>query len=94
MKHMVLFSTLCLVFITIGVTSISAQNVCMDNGHFRPNDTYDANRRLILSSLPSNVTSQEGLFFNGSIGQEPNRVYATGMCIPGSTPQDCSDCIC
>ncbi|KAL0688096.1 hypothetical protein Bca4012_087773 [Brassica carinata] len=64
----------------------------MDNGHFRPNDTYDANRRLILSSLPSNVTSQEGLFFNGSIGQEPNRVYATGMCIPGSTPQDCSDC--
>ncbi|WZZ25369.1 hypothetical protein YC2023_008770 [Brassica napus] len=65
----------------------------MDKGHFRPNDTYDANRRLILSSLPSNVTSQEGLFFNGSIGQEPNRVYATGMCIPGSTPQDCSDCI-
>uniref|UniRef100_M4DAZ7 Cysteine-rich receptor-like protein kinase n=1 Tax=Brassica campestris TaxID=3711 RepID=M4DAZ7_BRACM len=65
----------------------------MDNGHFRPNDTYNANRRLILSSLPSNVTSQEGLFFNGSIGQEPNRVYATGMCIPGSNPQDCSDCI-
>ncbi|KAG2248900.1 hypothetical protein Bca52824_088528 [Brassica carinata] len=64
-----------------------------NKGHFRPNDTYDANRRLILSSLPSNVTSQEGLFFNGSIGQEPNRVYATGMCIPGSTPQDCSDCI-
>ncbi|CDY10822.1 BnaC01g14370D [Brassica napus] len=93
MKHMVLFSILCFVFITIGVTSISAQNVCMDKGHFRPNDTYDANRRLILSSLPSNVTSQEGLFFNGSIGQEPNRVYATGMCIPGSTPQDCSDCI-
>ncbi|CAN7109528.1 unnamed protein product [Brassica rapa subsp. narinosa] len=93
MKHMVLFSILCFVFITIGVTSVSAQNVCMDNGHFRPNDTYDTNRRLILSSLPSNVTSQEGLFFNGSIGQEPNRVYATGMCIPGSNPQDCSDCI-
>ncbi|RID78494.1 hypothetical protein BRARA_A01318 [Brassica rapa] len=93
MKQMVLFSILCFVFITIGVTSVSAQNVCMDNGHFRPNDTYNSNRRLILSSLPSNVTSQEGLFFNGSIGQEPNRVYATGMCIPGSNPQDCSDCI-
>ncbi|KAF8086799.1 hypothetical protein N665_0612s0019 [Sinapis alba] len=63
------------------------------NGYFRPNGTYDTNRRLILSSLPPNVTSQEGLFFNGSIGQEPNRVYAIGMCIPGSTVQDCSDCI-
>ncbi|KAL0727240.1 hypothetical protein Bca4012_023333 [Brassica carinata] len=70
-----------------------AQNVCIDDSNFRPNGPYDANRRLILSSLPSNVTSQEGLFFNGSIGQEPNRVYATGMCIPGSAPQDCSDCI-
>ncbi|KAL0727238.1 hypothetical protein Bca4012_023331 [Brassica carinata] len=66
----------------------------MDNdGHFRPNGTYDTNRRLILSSLPSNVTSQEGLFFNGSVGQEPNRVYAVGMCIPGSTSDDCFDCI-
>ncbi|CAN8325666.1 unnamed protein product [Cochlearia groenlandica] len=55
--------------------------------------TYDANRRLLLSYLPSNVTSQEGLFYNGSIGQEPNRVYAIGMCIPGSDSDDCSECI-
>ncbi|KAF3531394.1 hypothetical protein DY000_02037909 [Brassica cretica] len=51
----------------------------MDNdGYFRPNGngTYDRNRRLILSSFPSNISTQEGLFYNGSIGQEPNRVYA------------------
>ncbi|XP_033143833.1 cysteine-rich receptor-like protein kinase 11 isoform X4 [Brassica rapa] len=93
MKQWCLFSILCFVLISFGIASVSAQT-CMDNdGHFRPNGTYDTNRRLILSSLPSNVTTQEGLFFNGSIGQEPNRVYAIGMCIPGSTPQDCSDCI-
>ncbi|KAG2248898.1 hypothetical protein Bca52824_088526 [Brassica carinata] len=93
MKQWSLFSILCFVLISFGIASVSAQT-CMDNdGHFRPNGTYDTNRRLILSSLPSNVTTQEGLFFNGSIGQEPNRVYAIGMCIPGSTPQDCSDCI-
>ncbi|CAH8360153.1 unnamed protein product [Eruca vesicaria subsp. sativa] len=75
-------------------TGRSITQTCMDdNGHFRPNSTYDTNRRLILSLLPSNVTSKEGLFFNGSIGQEPNRVYAVGMCIPGSTSDDCSDCI-
>ncbi|CDY10824.1 BnaC01g14390D [Brassica napus] len=93
MKQWSLFSILCFVLISFGIASVSAQT-CMDNdGHFRPNGTYDTNRRLILSSLPSNVTTQEGLFFNGSIGQEPNRVYAIGMCIPGSTPQDCSDCL-
>ncbi|WZY69261.1 hypothetical protein YC2023_001501 [Brassica napus] len=51
------------------------------------NGTYERNRRLILSSFPSNVTTQEGLFYNGSIGQEPNRVYAVGMCIPGIQDQ-------
>ncbi|CAN7109529.1 unnamed protein product [Brassica rapa subsp. narinosa] len=66
---------------------IMPTQTCMDNR----NGTYERNRRLILSSFPSNVTTQEGLFYNGSIGQEPNRVYAVGMCIPGSTPEDCSD---
>ncbi|KAL0738792.1 hypothetical protein Bca4012_015002 [Brassica carinata] len=92
MKQRSLFSILCFVLISFGVDSVSAQT-CNDNGHFRPNGTYDANRRLILSSLPSNVTAQEGFFFNGSIGQEPNRVYAIGMCMPGSTSEDCFDCI-
>lgn len=47
-------------------------------------------RIVVSSSLHFHPTS---LFFNGSIGQEPNRVYAIGMCIPGSTSEDCSDCI-
>ncbi|XP_024004624.1 cysteine-rich receptor-like protein kinase 11 isoform X2 [Eutrema salsugineum] len=92
MKQRRLFSILCFVLISFGVSSVSAQT-CMDNGNFRPNGPYDTNRRLILSSLPSNVTAQDGLFYNGSIGQEPNRVYAVGMCIPGSDPDDCSECI-
>uniref|UniRef100_A0A1J3JZH3 Cysteine-rich receptor-like protein kinase 11 n=2 Tax=Noccaea caerulescens TaxID=107243 RepID=A0A1J3JZH3_NOCCA len=93
MKHMSLFSVLCFLLIIFGVASVSAQTCMDDNGYFRPNGTYDANLRLILSSLPSNVTAQDGFFYDGSIGQEPNRVYARGMCIPGSTSDDCSDCI-
>ncbi|CAH8360103.1 unnamed protein product [Eruca vesicaria subsp. sativa] len=91
---MSLFSILCFVLLSsFGVASVSAQRCMNKNGYFKPNGTYDANRRLILSSLPSNVTSKEGLYFNGSVGQEPNRVYAIGMCIPGSTSEDCSVCI-
>ncbi|KAG2238149.1 hypothetical protein Bca52824_092614 [Brassica carinata] len=47
---------------------------------------------LILSSLPSNAAAQDG-FYSGSIGQEPSRVYAAGMCIPGAEANDCSACI-
>ncbi|RID78496.1 hypothetical protein BRARA_A01319 [Brassica rapa] len=93
MKQRSLFLILCFAHISVGDALVSAKT-CMDNnGYFRPNGTYDANRRHILSSLPSNVTSQEGLFFNSSIGQEPNRVHAVGMCIPGSILEDCFACI-
>ncbi|CAF2238466.1 unnamed protein product [Brassica napus] len=89
-----LISILCFVLISFGVASVSAETTCPNNGGgFTPNGTYDANRRLILSYLPSNVTAQKGLFYNGSIGQEPNRIYVTGMCMPGSDTVVCSDCI-
>ncbi|KAJ4900056.1 Cysteine-rich receptor-like protein kinase 13 [Raphanus sativus] len=84
-------SLLILCFVLI-VASVSAQT-CIHNGrNFTPNGTYDANRRLILSSLPSNAAAQDG-FYSGSIGQEPSRVYAAGMCIPGAEPNDCSACL-
>uniref|UniRef100_M4D896 Uncharacterized protein n=1 Tax=Brassica campestris TaxID=3711 RepID=M4D896_BRACM len=83
---------LCSVLIVSFVASVSAQT-CVHNGkNFIPNSTYDANRRLILSSLPSNAAAQDG-FYSGSIGQEPSRVYAAGMCIPGAEANDCSACI-
>ncbi|XP_023634699.1 cysteine-rich receptor-like protein kinase 14 isoform X2 [Capsella rubella] len=87
------YSILCFILISFGVALVSAQQQCMNTGTFRLNSLYDANRRLILSSLPSSVMAQDRFFFQGSTGQEPNRVYARAMCIPGSTSDDCSDCI-
>ncbi|XP_010529578.1 PREDICTED: putative cysteine-rich receptor-like protein kinase 35 [Tarenaya hassleriana] len=72
---------------------VSAQLSCPnDAGSFRPNGTYDVNRRLVLSYLPFNVTAQGG-FYNASVGQEPDRVHALGMCIPEAKAEDCSKCI-
>ncbi|XP_019086465.1 PREDICTED: cysteine-rich receptor-like protein kinase 11 isoform X1 [Camelina sativa] len=86
-------SILCFfLIVNFNISSVPAQT-CMNSGNFTPNSTYDKNRGLILSSLPSNVTAQVGFFYNGSIGQEQNQVYAIGMCIPGSAPDDCSNCI-
>ncbi|XP_010540946.1 PREDICTED: cysteine-rich receptor-like protein kinase 11 [Tarenaya hassleriana] len=80
----------CFVLLFFGV--VSAQK-CVDTaGFFRPNTTYDTNRQLILSALVSNVTARGG-YYNGSIGQGPDTVYALGLCIPGTRPEVCSDCI-
>ncbi|KAJ4899704.1 Cysteine-rich receptor-like protein kinase 11 [Raphanus sativus] len=88
-----LFPLLLSVLVTFSFISVSGQICLNTTGTFRPNTTYDSNRRLILSSLASNVTSRDGFFYNSSIGQEPDRVYAMGLCIPGAQSKHCSECI-
>ncbi|KAG5413729.1 hypothetical protein IGI04_001296 [Brassica rapa subsp. trilocularis] len=68
-------------------------DICFErSGFFTPNGTYDLNRRLMLASLPSLVTANDG-FYTTSTGQDPNRAYGLGMCVPGTDARSCSDCI-
>ncbi|EOA16422.1 hypothetical protein CARUB_v10004575mg [Capsella rubella] len=92
MKQRSFLSILCFVLLSFGVSSVLSQTCIQNRKNFIPNGTYDSNRREILSSLPSDAASQDG-FYYGSIGEEPNRIYALGMCIPRSSPSDCSNCI-
>ncbi|CAA7018256.1 unnamed protein product [Microthlaspi erraticum] len=71
---------------------VSAEPSCGDSMFFPPNGTYDTNRRLLLSTLASNVSSQGGVY-NASIGEGSGKIYALGLCIPGTDPKVCSDCI-
>lgn len=74
------------------IVAVSAQ-LCLNTSEtFGPGDTYDRNRRLILSSLASEVTAKDG-FFHASIGTDPDQVYAMGMCIPGAKQKPCWYCI-
>ncbi|KFK28883.1 hypothetical protein AALP_AA7G060300 [Arabis alpina] len=73
-------------------TSLVSALPCISTSLFTPNSTYDTNRRSILTSLPANVTSHYG-FYNGAIGQSPNKIYAAGMCIPGIEEEACAGCI-
>ncbi|EOA18852.1 hypothetical protein CARUB_v10007481mg [Capsella rubella] len=77
-------------FLLVGFPVVFAP--CGKTGFFKPNQQYDKNRRLLLSSLPSNVSARGG-FYNASVGQGPDRVYAVGMCIQGAEPKVCSNCI-
>ncbi|CAL9226567.1 unnamed protein product [Arabidopsis halleri] len=79
-------------FVLISFCHVSA-DICLErSGFFTANSTYDLNRRVLLSSLPSNVTANDG-FYTTSTGEDPNRAYGLGMCVPGTDAQSCSDCI-
>jgi hypothetical protein len=51
--------------------------LCLENGNYTSNSTYNAN--LGLSSLSSNTQIDYG-FYNVSYGQNPDKVYAIGLC--------------
>lgn len=92
MRQNNLFSLIFWLVLVSLIVVVSAQ-LCLDKfGTFTPGGTFDKNRRLILSSLASEVTAQDG-FFNASIGTNADQVYAMGMCIPGAKQKLCRDCI-
>ncbi|KAH7569090.1 hypothetical protein JRO89_XS06G0103600 [Xanthoceras sorbifolium] len=63
-------------------------------GNFSDNGPYDSNRNLILSSLAPYVHINNGGFYNTSIGQDPNQVYALALC-RGDSPsnESCNNCV-
>lgn len=82
--------TLCL-FLASSFVLVSSQ-ICGESLFYRPNSTYAINRLLVLSTLASNVSSREG-YYNASVGEGPGRIYTLGLCLPGTDPKVCSDCI-
>ncbi|XWS12786.1 hypothetical protein CRYUN_Cryun37aG0120200 [Craigia yunnanensis] len=82
-----LVSILC--HLLIGISLVSDLK-CYDTGNFTTNSTYGKNRDLILASLPANVSAHYG-FFNATIGQDSNKVYALGFC--GVEPYNCYNCL-
>ncbi|KAK8612519.1 hypothetical protein V6N13_092632 [Hibiscus sabdariffa] len=79
-------------FLLMGISLVAAAPICYDTGNFSTNSTYGKNRDLILSSLPLNVSANGG-FFNATIGQNSDKVYALGMCRGDSTPGACYFCV-
>ncbi|XP_038678979.1 putative receptor-like protein kinase At4g00960 [Tripterygium wilfordii] len=77
-----------IIFISIGF----AKALCYNNGNFTANSTYANNRYQILYSLPHNVSANTG-YFSTSLGQEPNKIYAHGLCRGDVTTESCFNCI-
>ncbi|KAK8675335.1 hypothetical protein V6N13_033404 [Hibiscus sabdariffa] len=79
-------------YLSLSQSLVAAASRCYDTGNFTTNSTYAKNRDLILASLPSNASANGG-FFNDSVGQNSDQVYALAMCRGDRTPEDCYGCV-
>ncbi|KAF5728616.1 hypothetical protein HS088_TW21G00764 [Tripterygium wilfordii] len=61
-------------------------------GNHTPSSTYNSNLKNLLSSLISNTDIDYG-FYNFSLGQGSDKVYAVGLCRGDINPTSCRSCI-
>ncbi|XP_077243471.1 cysteine-rich receptor-like protein kinase 25 isoform X2 [Tasmannia lanceolata] len=64
---------------------------CLNTGNYTSNSTYQTNLNLLLSTLSSNATRTG--FYNATIGQSPDTVYARARCSGDVTPAECGSCV-
>uniref|UniRef100_A0A5B6YSG1 Non-specific serine/threonine protein kinase n=1 Tax=Davidia involucrata TaxID=16924 RepID=A0A5B6YSG1_DAVIN len=87
----VVFLIYCILLISLCL-STTAQLCNNTIGNFTINSTYAKNRNLMLSSLPSNASTNGG-FYKGTIGQDPDKVYGLAVCRGDISPKQCFNCI-
>ncbi|KAK4858654.1 hypothetical protein QYF36_020016 [Acer negundo] len=94
MGFMHVLSVLSYVLICINFTTgqQSPAFKCYDTGNFTTNSNYANNRKNILSSLATDVKSNNG-FFTGNTGQGPDEVHALAICRGDLTLTECARCI-
>ncbi|KAF3965172.1 hypothetical protein CMV_010613 [Castanea mollissima] len=63
-----------------------------DRGNYTTNSTYEANLNLVLSNISSNTQVENG-FYPNSMGQDPDKVYAIGLCRKDIKQDDCLGCL-
>ncbi|KAJ6890429.1 cysteine-rich receptor-like protein kinase 26 [Populus alba x Populus x berolinensis] len=65
---------------------------CSNKGTYSVNSTYSNNLNLLLSSLPSSI-AENGIFYNATVGQGPDKVYALALCRGDLPSEKCSSCV-
>nr|APA20284.1 cysteine-rich receptor-like protein kinase 29 [Populus tomentosa] len=80
------------ILITLCFGIAQPQQFCSNNGIFSVNSTYSINLNLLLSSLPSSI-ADNGFFYNATVGQGPDKVYALALCREDLPSEKCSSCV-
>ncbi|XP_058223242.1 uncharacterized protein LOC131332952 [Rhododendron vialii] len=71
---------------------LTSAQYCPYPGNFTSNSIYARNRDRILSLLPSAINDNHG-FYNSTLGQGSDTVYALALCRGDLSNQSCSNCV-
>ena len=83
-----------IVSINLAVTNGGTEFYCHDTGNFTSDGPFDNYRNLILSSLASHITINNGGFIETSIEKDPEKIYALALCRGDSpTNEICVSCV-
>ncbi|KAK3039725.1 hypothetical protein RJ639_027066 [Escallonia herrerae] len=66
---------------------------CSDSGNYTTNSTYAANLKTLLSSISNSSDLNSDGFFNASIGQNQDQVYALALCRGDQEITSCRSCL-
>ncbi|KQK15898.1 cysteine-rich receptor-like protein kinase 6 isoform X2 [Brachypodium distachyon] len=66
---------------------------CGGSSNYTLNSTYQANIRLLSTTLPKNTSSSRTLFATESVGTLPDIVYALALCRGDTNASACGDCV-
>ncbi|KAJ8617990.1 hypothetical protein MRB53_014176 [Persea americana] len=96
LSHLPIFSSLLLLLITFHIPTPTAADplyvICDNTANYTNTSSFGTNVKLLLRSLSSNSTSNNG-FYNTSVGQEPNKAYGLTLCRGDATSNACQNCI-
>ncbi|TVU38673.1 hypothetical protein EJB05_12057, partial [Eragrostis curvula] len=67
--------------------------VCGTSGNYTANSTYQANIKLLSTTLPKNASSSPNLFAKASVGAVPDIVYALALCRGDANATACGSCV-
>ncbi|KAM7265722.1 hypothetical protein ACFE04_003405 [Oxalis oulophora] len=90
MASTISISLICCLVICLRIKTAHAD--CYGSGNFTANSTYSKNRDILMASLASNAAANGG-FYNSSVGEGSDTVYATAMCSGDDTQTGCSSCV-
>ncbi|XP_044318072.1 cysteine-rich receptor-like protein kinase 10 [Triticum aestivum] len=66
---------------------------CSTSDNYTATSAYAANVKQFLAALPENAVSNNGGFYNGTVGEGVDTVYGLAMCPADYSRGDCGDCL-
>ncbi|KAM3354813.1 hypothetical protein ACQJBY_025515 [Aegilops geniculata] len=82
-----------LLLLLVPLTAAQTWPACGESGNYKSNSTYEANLKLLSSTLPKKAASNTTLFATDTVGNVPNTIFALALCRGDSNASACEGCL-